>query len=108
MKRTPKRILSYSLLFMFWFVLGTVQAQDAPPAAPGSDGNDEDIEALARGPVHEAFASQVNNDPEPGMIVEKAPPEVVDEVPPDYKPDGDNVVWIPGYWGFDDEREDYV
>ena len=30
MKRTPKRILSYSLLFMFWFVLGTVQAQDTP------------------------------------------------------------------------------
>ena len=29
------------------------------------------------------------------MIVEKAPPEVVDEVPPDYKPDGENVVWIP-------------
>ncbi|MBA63903.1 MAG: hypothetical protein CMJ76_16230 [Planctomycetaceae bacterium] len=107
MKRRTKRISSYSF-FMLLFFLGSIHAQDAPPAAPETDGNGEDIEALARGPVHEAFATQVNNDPEPGMIVQKAPPEVVDEVPPDYKPDGDNVVWIPGYWGFDDERKDYV
>ena len=32
MKRTPKSILSYGLLFIFWFVLGMAQAQDAPPA----------------------------------------------------------------------------
>ena len=108
MKRTAKRISSCTLILMFLFFLGTVHAQDAPPAAPGSEENGDDIEALARGPVHEAFASQVNNDPEPGMIVQKAPPEDVDEVPPDYKPDGDNVVWIPGYWGFDDERKDFV
>ncbi len=108
MKRIPKQISSYSWLLLTLFAFSTLQAQEAPPAAPGGAGTDEDVEALARGPVHEAFASQVNNDPEPGMIVNVAPPETVDEVPPDYKPDGENVVWIPGYWGFDDEREDFV
>ena len=43
---------------------------------------DEDVEILARGPVHEAFASQVNNDAEAGIIVPNQPPEVIDEVPP--------------------------
>ena len=108
---TFKTIRRFSLgsILVLLFALPAIQAQDTPPAAPGANGNsDEDVEALARGPVHEAFASQVNNDPQPGMIINEAPPEVVDEVPPDYKPDGDNVIWIPGYWGFDDEREDFV
>ena len=29
----------------------------------------------------------------------------MDEVPPDQKPDGDNVAWIPGYWQFEDDRQ---
>ena len=102
----PLRItpfLSYSLLFILALAWTPVYAQQQPPTAPSDDEvSEDDIEALARGPVHEAFASQVNNDPQAGMIVNEAPPESIDEVPPDYKPDGDNVVWIPGYWGFED------
>jgi hypothetical protein len=29
-------------------------------------------------------------------------------MPPDRKPEGDNVVWIPGYWMWDSDREDFL
>ena len=58
-------------------------------------------------PSHEAFAETVAFDPEPGIIVPKAPPEAINEIPPDQKPDGD-VDWIPGYWGWDDDRNDFI
>jgi len=63
---------------------------------------------LTRGPVHEAFAETVTFDPEPGIVVAKAPPAAIEEVPPGQRPVGDNVAWIPGYWGWDDERNDFL
>lgn len=65
-------------------------------------------EVLTRGPVHEAFAETVTFDPEPGIIVPKAPPAAIEEVPPEQKPQGDNVAWIPGYWGWDGDRDDFI
>jgi hypothetical protein len=66
------------------------------------------VEVLTRGPVHEAFAETVAFNPEPGIVVPMTPREIIEEVPPDYKPDGINVTWIPGYWAWDDERNDYL
>ncbi|QVL33176.1 YXWGXW repeat-containing protein [Telmatocola sphagniphila] len=66
------------------------------------------IEVLAKGPVHEGFASSSEQAPVPGTVVTKAPPEQIDEIPPDQKPAGDTVVWIPGYWAWDEERADYL
>jgi hypothetical protein len=63
---------------------------------------------LTRGPVHEAFAETVTFDPEPGIVVPKAPPAAIEELPPDQRPEGANVAWIPGYWGWDDERSDFL
>lgn len=90
-------------------------AQEAPPpapaaVAPGADAvaGEEGAEILTRGPVHEAFAVTVSFDPQPGIEVAKEPPEVIEELPPDQKPEGDNVAWIPGYWAWDDDREDYL
>lgn len=34
--------------------------------------------------------------------------EAIEEVPPEQKPTGDNVDWIPGYWAWDDERTDFL
>lgn len=70
------------------------------------DGNGIDV--LASGPVHEAFAEPIVFDPKPGLIVPKAPPELVEELPPDQKPAGANVAWIPGYWNWDEDRENFV
>ena len=47
-------------------------------------------------------------DPEPGILVSKAPPAAIEELPPDQKPEGAHVAWIPGYWGWDDERSDFL
>lgn len=79
-----------------------------PPETLDSPGQDEAMEVLASGPVHEAFAEQYNQDPQPGLVVPKEPPQAIEELPPDQMPEGENVAWIPGYWGWDDEREDYI
>lgn len=82
-----------------WANLG--HTQPAADDVPGA-------EVLTRGPVHEAFAGMVTFNPEPGIVISKAPPEVIEEIPPEERPEGDNVSWIPGYWGWDDERSDFL
>jgi hypothetical protein len=73
---------------------------------PDNDGAGAQV--LTRGPVHEAFAGMVAFNPEPGVVVTKAPPDIIKEVPPEERPEGDNVTWIPGYWAWDDERNDFL
>ncbi len=63
---------------------------------------------MTRGPVHEAFAEPLASDPEAGLIVPRQPPENIAEVAPDFKPEGDDVVWIPGYWAWDDDRDNFL
>jgi hypothetical protein len=78
--------------------------QDAPRG-----GNANEVgEPLTRGTIHEAFGQPVAFDPKPGLTVAKGPPAAVEEVPPEEKPVGDNVAWIPGYWGWDEERRDFI
>jgi hypothetical protein len=66
------------------------------------------MEVLARGPIHEAFAEPVDNRPSSGRLIPKQPPAAIEELPPDQKPAGDNVQWIPGYWAWDDDRNDFI
>jgi hypothetical protein len=61
---------------------------------------------MARGPVHEAFATPTT-EPRPTQPVAKKPPAPLDEMAPDEKPEGD-VVWISGYWAWDDDRSDFL
>ena len=77
-------------------------AQDSPPEA------NEGVEVLTRGPVHEAFAGTITFHPEPGVVAPKAPPKPIEELPPEQTLEGDNVAWIPGYWAWDDERDDFL
>jgi hypothetical protein len=73
---------------------------DAPPPVP------KGVEVLARGPVHEAFAS-LTAEPQPTKVVPKKPPKPLDEMPPEEKPEGD-VLWMGGYWAWDDDRSDFL
>ncbi|MCL4855069.1 MAG: YXWGXW repeat-containing protein, partial [Bryobacteraceae bacterium] len=98
-----------------WCLVAALAAVGVPPGLnsaigvePGQPGAEDGIEVLTRGPVHEAFAETVTFDPEPGIVVPKAPPAAIEELPPDQKPEGANVEWIPGYWGWDDERDDFL
>ena len=68
----------------------------------------EEIEVLTRGPVHEAFAETVTFNPQPGVVVMRECPAPIQEMPPALKPEGANVSWIPGYWAWDDERNDFL
>lgn len=68
----------------------------------------DDAEVLTRGAIHEAYADPGVTPTEAPPIVPKQPPEPINELPPDQKPEGDNVVWMPGYFAWDEEREDFV
>jgi hypothetical protein len=62
-----------------------------------------------RGPVHEAFAEPILYDPEPGFLIGYRPPEPLDEVPPPIYPvSSGQVTWIPGYWAWDDDRDNFL
>ena len=82
--------------------------QDQAPAAPAPPGNEEGVQVLTRGPVHEAFAGMITFNPEPGIVVAKAPPAMIEEMPPGERPEGNNITWIPGYWAWDEERSDFL
>ncbi len=73
-----------------------------------TNAQEQEVEELTRGPVHEAFAASVSFNPEAGVLVQKAPPELIEEIPPEQRPDGDNVSWIPGYWGWDEDQSDFI
>src|SRR5262249_40761097 len=78
----------------------SAEADDTPPP--------EGTDVQARGPVHEAFGEPTRSQASAGTLVSKRPPANIDEMPPEEKPEGDNIVWIPGYWGWDEERTDYL
>jgi hypothetical protein len=77
------------------------------PVQPAQPAQGDGIEVLAKGPVHEAFAATAEP-PAASPIVPKQPPDPVEEMPPDQKPEGDNVQWIPGYWHWDEEAERFI
>lgn len=98
-----------------WCVVGTLLAlvcgfglYKALFAQPAPAVAEDGVQVLTRGPVHEAFAETVTFDPEPGVVVPKTPPAAIEELPPEQRPEGANVAWIPGYWGWDDERKDFL
>jgi hypothetical protein len=80
----------------------------APDGAPpnGAPAVPPGVNVQERGPVHEAFAAPTA-EAKPSPLVAKKPPANIDELPPEEKPEG-NAVWIPGYWGWDSERNDYL
>ncbi len=84
--------------------LAAVGDSDVPPPAPSQ----EQPEVLTRGPVHEAFAEPVALENEAGIIAPTAPPANIEEVPPTERPEGGQIVWVPGYWAWDADRHGYI
>ncbi len=93
--------------------------QDSPPQAPApmpttdpspaADADQLGYQALMQGPVHEAFAAPVDMDHTDGVVVySKPPPAPVDEQPPEASPEEKGMKWIPGYWAWSDDENDYV
>ena len=81
------------------------------PVIPATDVRAEmadGIEIQTRGPIHEAFAEIFQANPQPGLLITQRPPKAIDEAPPSTKLDGKEVIWIPGYWSWDDENRDFL
>ncbi|MCC6580167.1 MAG: YXWGXW repeat-containing protein [Phycisphaeraceae bacterium] len=76
----------------------------APPAAP----EQEQPEALTRGPVNESFARPVQTDINDGVTTTTEPPAAAQETPPVERPANAATVWVPGYWAWDADRTDYI
>jgi hypothetical protein len=83
-------------------------SQGSPAVDPSTQTDSQGGQVLTQGPVHEAFAAPVVHDPKAGPVVPKGPPDPIQEMPPDQKPSGQNVQWIPGYWAWDVSRNDYL
>lgn len=81
----------------------------APPSAENiAAAISTEPQVLEEGPVHEAFAEPISVNVTQGAIINQQPPEPVNEIPPEYRPEGENVEWIPGYWSWLEERNDFV
>ncbi len=113
--RHPVPLLGLSVIFLLTAAFAPAQELQfpsarspqeigEPPPVPGGDG----IAVQPRGPVHEAFAMPSNAPPQPGPLIARRPPDPIPEVPPDQRPEGDNVQWIPGYWAWDADRQDFL
>jgi len=90
-----------------------------PPVSPAQSGGPslaparvpdapEGAEVQARGQVHEAYGEPTRGQAVEGVLVDREPPRMIEEAPPEEKPAGDNVSWISGYWGWDDEAKDFI
>lgn len=84
------------------------QPPAAAPAAAAVSPAAAAMEVLTRGPIHEAFAQPVVWDQGAAFTTTVAPPPPIEEVIPDEKPAGNHVVWVPGYWSWDSDRNDYI
>jgi hypothetical protein len=100
------RFLSAALAGLM--TISFASAQPPTPAAPLPDQSEPGIIVQTKGPVHEAYAQPGDVKPEPGAIVARRPPDPIPEEPPEQKPEGDNVQWIPGYWAYDSDRSDFL
>jgi hypothetical protein len=84
----------------------TARAQDPPPSQ--EEGAQKGVEVLTRGPIHEAFAIPLTVNPRPNPIISQKPPAAIEELPPDQKPEGAHIQWVPGYFAWDETGEDYI
>jgi hypothetical protein len=105
---TMKQHSIYFLMVLAFTALGMDLSPRAVIAAVRTTpASNDDVQVLTSGPIHEAFAEAVTLDPEPGIVAPNPPPALIEEIPPEQKPEGD-VQWISGYWAWDDERTGYI
>ncbi|HEY2785680.1 MAG TPA: hypothetical protein VGJ05_11985 [Fimbriiglobus sp.] len=86
-----------------------LNAQDAQPLpSPKPVEPEPGVQVAEQGPIHEAFAQPGAAVRGKDMVAPKAPPPPVPELPPDTKPTGNDVKWVPGYWMWEDGKKDFT
>src|SRR5581483_2951856 len=104
---TPRLLWVLSLAaVLFTLSQPGTDAQGTDAQAPDQD--EPGVEVQTRGPIHEAMMQPHGDKVAPSAPVAKEPPPPIPELPPEQKPEGDNIQWIPGYWAWDSERNDFL
>jgi hypothetical protein len=101
MKALAGLFSALSILAMVLAFSGISEPQEQPR-------EEEGVEVQARGPIHEAFAQPNDPKQDPSTVIKKQPPEPIEELPPEDKPDAEDVTWVPGYWAWDEDREGFL
>jgi hypothetical protein len=96
--------IAMPIVIVLVLVSGALYGQATVPPLP----DQEQPEVLTRGPVHEAFAEPVNLKVQAGLLAPIQPPPDINETPPAQSPQGGQYVWVPGYWSWDAERNNYI
>src|SRR5260221_11193763 len=89
-------------------LIGILLLAAVPANGQQAPGKLDDAEVLTRGPVHEAYADPGVTPSEAAPLVPKQPPDPIQELPPDQKPEGDNVIWIPGYFTWAEDKNHFI
>lgn len=84
------------------------QPQNGQLPAPNPDPNQPEMKVLDQGPLHEAFAEAVVLENQQPIIINREPPEPINELVPEVRPEGENIEWIPGYWMWSDQQNDFI
>src|SRR5436190_21270233 len=100
------RLFGFSAALGLAFLIGSSWAATYQPVDPDLPPPQFSVET--RGPVHEAFVQRNEVKPEIGVAIGKEPPPPLPERPPEQRPDNPNLTWIPGYWAWDSNRNDFV
>lgn len=102
-------VLAGTIVFLSMSSTVVHSQEGSPPSLPAPRVMEEPgVQPLEKGPIHEAFADPGSPTRGEGMVAPKAPPPPVPEEPPESKPEGENVRWIPGYWYWDAQRQDFI
>ncbi len=97
------------LLFVSLAILAALFLQsETISAAYGSGVIVEGMEVQAQGQIHEAFADVSMNKVQPLTFIPHSVPEPINEIPPDVRPEGEWIEWIPGYWSWDESQDDFI
>ena len=99
--------LSVGVMLLVGCAGAPAQEAEQPPAMPAEE-LPVGSEVLTAGPVHEAFAKPVAMEAEEPIMVLQQPPANLQEVPPVEQPAGAGIVWVPGYWAWASDRNDFV
>lgn len=94
-----------------WAPLSSAQLPPPPTgneSAALADDSQFAPQTLDHGPIHEAFAEPHSYGAAEPILVDQEPPAQVDEIPPQVQPEGNNVQWIPGYWMWESELDDFI
>jgi|GEM_PF-1592622 len=96
------RVIAFLIMASLFVQAGIATAADE------SSANEQGMEVLTRGPIHEAFADVSVDEAHPGSVISRSVPEPINEIPPEFRPEGDHVEWISGYWSWDDDQNDFI